>query len=61
MAKLEHLKGSIQQQIKDAKTAHELKLFTNFAEDKGSLYEQLQTLALILILFTGERHELIKS
>ena len=42
VAKLEHLEGSLQQQFKDAKAAYELKLFTNFAEDKSSLYKHLQ-------------------
>ena len=36
-AKLERLEGCLQQQIKDAKAAYELKLFANFAENKNSL------------------------
>ena len=45
VAKLEFLEGCLQQQIKDAKAAYELKLFTNFAEDKSSLYKHLRLIS----------------
>ena len=45
VAKLECLENSLQQQIEEAKSEYELKLFTNFAEDKSSLYKYLQNIS----------------